>query len=142
MNWYESMVILNPALNDEEIKSAIDKVSEQITKADGEVFKADNWGRRKLSYELNKQKMGIYIFYLFKAPSSTIVKIESFFKVFDPVLKFMVIRLGSKQIEALPKEVLGVAVAAGTEVQEKSKTFEGAAQVVEPSAEVKTGANV
>ena len=142
MNWYESMVIMNPALNDEEIKSAIDKVSEQITKSDGEVFKADNWGRRKLSYELNKQKMGIYIFYLFKAPSSTIGKIESFFKVFDPVLKFMVIRLGSKQIEALPKEVLGVTVAAETGVPEKSKTFGGVAQVVEPSAEVKTGANV
>jgi len=142
MNWYESMVILNPALNDEEIKSAIDKVSEQITKSDGEVFKADNWGRRKLSYELNKQKMGIYIFYLFKAPSSTIGKIESFFKVFDPVLKFMVIRLGPKQIEALPKEVLGVSAASEPGVPEKSKTVGGAAQVVEPSAEVKTGADV
>lgn len=142
MNWYESMVILNPALNDEEIKSAIDKVSEQITKSDGEVFKADNWGRRKLSYELNKQKMGIYIFYLFKAPSSAIGKIESFFKVFDPVLKFMVIRLGAKQIEALPKEVLGVAVAAEPGVSEKSKTSGGASQVDEPSAEVKTGADV
>ena len=128
MNWYESMVILNPALNDEEIKSAIDKVSEQITKSDGEVFKADNWGRRKLSYELNKQKMGVYIFYLFKSPSHTIGKIESFFKVFDPVLKFMVIRLSSKQIEALPKEVLGVTVAEPP--------------AVEPPAEVKTGANV
>ena len=130
MNWYESMVILNPALNDEEIKSAIDKVSEQITKSDGEVFKADNWGRRKLSYEL------------FKAPSATIGKIESFFKVFDPVLKFMVIRLGSKQIEALPKDVLGVTVAAETGVPEKPETSEGAPQVVEPSAEVKTGADV
>jgi small subunit ribosomal protein S6 len=142
MNWYESMVILNPTLNDEEIKSAIDKVSEQITKSDGEVFKADNWGRRKLSYELNKQKMGVYIFYLFKAPSSTIGKIESFFKVFDPVLKFMVIRLGSKQIEALPKEVLGGTVAAVTGAPEKSKTLGGVAQEVEPSAEVKTGADV
>jgi small subunit ribosomal protein S6 len=128
MNWYESMVILNPVLKEEEIKSAIDKVSEQITKSDGEVFKADNWGRRKLSYELNKQKMGIYIFYLFKAPSAAIGKIESFFKVYDPVLKFMVIRLGSKQIEALPKEVLGGIAAAP--------------QGVEPSAEVKTDPDV
>ncbi len=112
MNWYESMVILNPSFNDEEIKSAVDKVSELIAKSGGEVYKADNWGKRKLAYELNKQKMGIYIFFLFRAPSSTIGKIESFFKVFDPVLKFMVIRLGSKQIAALPKEVLG-GIAAG-----------------------------
>jgi small subunit ribosomal protein S6 len=69
--------------------------------------------------------MGIYIFFLFRAPSATIGKIESFFKVFDPVLKFMVIRLGSKQIASLPKDVLG-----------------GVVQGAEPSAEVKAGANV
>ncbi len=108
MNWYESMVILNPSLNEEEIKSAVDKISELIKNSDGEVYKADNWGRRKLAYSLNKQKMGVYIFYLFKAPSATIAKLEGYFKVFDPVLKFMVIRLESKQIAALPKEVLEV----------------------------------
>ncbi len=127
MNWYESMVIMNPALNDEEIKSAVDKVSELIKNSNGEVFKADNWGRRKLAYELNKQKMGVYIFYLFKAPSATIGKLEGYFKVFDPVLKFMVIRLERKQIAALPKEVLGGAVAT---------------QADEPSAEVKAGTDV
>ncbi|MBI3593075.1 MAG: 30S ribosomal protein S6 [Nitrospirae bacterium] len=111
MNIYENMVILSSALNDDEVKSAVDKISELITNSGGEVLKADNWGRRKLAYELNKQKMGVYIFFLFKSPSSTISKIESYFKVFDPVLKFMVIKLGKKQIAALPKEVLGVPVA-------------------------------
>jgi len=127
MNWYESMVILNPALNDEEIKAAVDKISELIKNSDGEVHKADNWGRRKLAYALNKQKMGVYIFYLFKAPSATIGKLEGYFKVFDPVLKFMVIRLGRKQIAALPKEVLGVTAA-------KPET--------EPSDEVKADSHV
>jgi small subunit ribosomal protein S6 len=127
MNWYESMVILNPALSEEEIKSSVDKISELITKSGGEVYKADNWGRRKLAYELNKQKMGTYIFYLFRAPSLTISKIESFFKVFDPVVKFMVIRLSSKQIAALPKEVLAGTVAA---------------QVADSSAETRPDTNV
>ena len=120
MNWYESMVIMNPTLNDEEIKSAVDKVSELITNSNGEVYKADNWGRRKLAYELNKQKMGVYIFYLFKAPSATIGKLEGYFKVFDPVVKFMVIRLDRKQIAALPKEVLGTA-AAGPVSEQKTE---------------------
>jgi len=141
VNWYESMVILNPSFNDEEIKAAVDKVSELITKSGGEVYKSDNWGKRKLAYELNKQKMGIYIFFLFRAPSSTIGKIESFFKVFDPVLKFMVIRLGNKQIAALPKEVLG-GIAAGTGVPPENSKTEGAAQGAEPPEEVKAGANV
>lgn len=111
MNVYENMVILNPSLSDEEIKSAIDKISGLITSAGGEVLKAENWGRRKLAYELNKQKMGLYAFFLFRAPSPTIRKVEDYFKVFDPVLKFMVIKLGRKQIAALPKEVAGAEAA-------------------------------
>lgn len=131
MNWYETMVILNPTLNEEEIKSAIEKVSDLIKKSGGEVYKADNWGKRKLAYELGKQKMGTYIFFLFKAPSAVIGKMEGFFKVFDPVLKFMAIRLGSKQIASLPKEVLGN-IPAGVD----------APQGVEPQAELQASADV
>ena len=132
MNWYESMVILNPTLNEEEIKSAIEKVSELIKKSGGEVYKADNWGKRKLAYELNKQKMGVYIFFLFKSPSSVIGKIEGYFKVFDPVIKFMAIRLGKKQIASLPKDVLG-SIAAGVAATQGAD---------EPQAEVQASANV
>lgn len=108
MNFYENVVVLNPSLNDEEIKSAVDKISDLIKNSDGEVLKADNWGKKKLAYELNKQKMGVYLLFIFKAPSSAIKKLEGLFKVFDPVIKFMVIKLDNKQIAALPKEVAGI----------------------------------
>lgn len=107
MNFYENMVILNPSLNDEEIKAAVEKISELITGFGGEVLKAENWGKRKLAYELNKLKTGIYMFFLFKAPSPTIKKIEDYFKVYDPVIKFMVIRLGREQVAALAKDIAG-----------------------------------
>lgn len=106
MNIYENAVILNPSLNEEEIKTAIDKISDLIKSSGGRILKIDNWGKRKLAYELNKQKMGIYVFFLFESPSSLIKKIEDYFKVFDPVVKFMVLKLNKKQIAALPKEVL------------------------------------
>lgn len=112
MNIYENIVILNPSLNDEELKAAIAKITDIITNAKGEVLKADNWGRRKLAYEINKQKMGVYVMFLFKAPSSTIKQIEDYFKVYDPVVKYMVVRLGKKEIAALPKEATGEAVTA------------------------------
>ncbi len=120
MNVYENMIILNPSLNDEEIKSAIDRISDLITNAGGEVMKAENWGRRKLAYELNKHKMGLYAFFLFKAPSQTVKKIEDYFKVFDPVIKFMVIKLGKKQIAALPKEVVGGAAVQQAPAEQKA----------------------
>ena len=110
MNIYENIVILNPALSEEEMKSAIDKITELITNSDGEILKIDNWGKKKLAYELNKQKMGTYILFLFKAPPSVVKKIESYFKVFDPVIKFMVIKLNKKQIASISAEVLGIPV--------------------------------
>lgn len=111
MNIYENVVILNPSLNEEELKSAVDKITDLIKNSGGDVFKVDNWGKKKLAYELSKQKMGVYFIFLFKAPSSTAKKIEDYFKVFDPVVKFMVVKLGKKQIAALPKDVTGMLVA-------------------------------
>lgn len=112
MNIYENVVILNPSLNEEELKAAVEKIVDVIKGTNGEVLKVDTWGRRKLAYELNKQKMGYYVMFLMKAPSPTVKKIEDYFKVFDPVMKFMVIRLGKKQVDALPKEFGGTPVAA------------------------------
>ncbi len=103
MDIYENMVILNAAISDEEADAAIDKIKELVAGQGGEVLKVDVWGRRKLSYEIKKQKKGLYVLLFYKAPSATIKKLEDFYKVFDAVLKYMVIKLGAKQVRNLEK---------------------------------------
>ncbi len=103
MNMYENMVILNAGISDEEADAAINKVRELITGLGGEVLKVDVWGRRKLSYEIKKQKKGLYVLLIYKAPPATIKKLEDFYRVSDTILKFMVIKLGVKQIKDLEK---------------------------------------
>lgn len=103
MNVYENMVILNAAISDDEADAAINKIKDLITGQGGEVIKVDVWGRRKLSYEIKKQKKGLYILLFYKAPSATIKKLEEFYKVFDTILKYMVIKLGAKQVQGLEK---------------------------------------
>jgi len=105
MNIYENIVILNPSINEEDLKSAVNKITDIIASSGGKVLSTDNWGKKKLAYEINKHKMGIYILFVFNAPSSVVKRIEDYFKVFDPVVKFMVIKLGKKQVEALPEIV-------------------------------------
>ncbi len=107
MNFYETAVILNPNLSEEEVKSALEKITNLVTSNGGEMLRVDNWGKRKLAYELNKHKIGLYIFFLFRAPSETIKKMEGYFKVYDLVVKFLVIRLTRQQIAALPKNIIG-----------------------------------
>jgi len=108
MNMYETVVILNPSMSDDDAKAIIDKLTEIIKTAGGDMLKVDSWGKRKLAYEMNKQKLGNYFLLIYKTPSVGIRKLEEYFKVLDDVLKFMVVKLGPKQIAALPREISGL----------------------------------
>lgn len=103
MNVYENIVILNAALNDEEVEAAIIKIKDIITNHGGEILKVNIWGKRKLAYEIKKQKKGVYIFLCYKTLPATIKKLMEFYKVFDAVIKYMIIKLGSKQAHELEK---------------------------------------
>ena len=103
MNIYENVAILNASLPDEEINGSVSKIKDIVINAGGEVLLAEMWGRRKLAYEIKKQNKGFYALLIFKAPPSTIKKLEEFYKVFDPVIKYMVIKLDPKQAKHLEK---------------------------------------
>jgi len=105
MNIYESITILNASLTDEEIEAATDRIKDLITNSGGEILKADMWGRKRLAYEIKKHKKGYYILLVFKAAPSLIKKLEDLYKVFDPVIRYMVIKLDKRQaanIAAVP----------------------------------------
>ena len=97
MNIYENIVILDSELTDEEAESAVSKIKEIIAGSEGEVLKIDVWGRRKLAYEIKKHKKGLYVLLVYKTPSKTIKKLEDFFRVFDAVIKYIIIKLNLKQ---------------------------------------------
>lgn len=105
MNYYENIVIVEPSLGDEEVTEVSTKCKETVEKYGGTILKEDNWGRRKLAYELNKRTQGYYILYTFKAPGDAIAKLERFYKVYEPVFKFMFVKLGKKQQKALLEEL-------------------------------------
>jgi small subunit ribosomal protein S6 len=103
MNVYENIIILNASLPDEEIETAIAKIKEVIAGQGGQIVKTSVWGKRKLTYEIKKQKRGLYLLLVYKAIPSAIKKLEDFYKVFEPVIKHSVIKLGKKQVEYFEK---------------------------------------
>lgn len=122
MNIYENIVILNASLSDEDIEAASGKIKDLITSSGGEILKIDVWGRKKLTYEIRKQKKGFYLLLLFKSPSEAIKKLEDYYKVFDPVIKHLVIRLTKKQIELMQQRIAGEsASAANGKTEQKSE---------------------
>jgi len=96
MNYYEKVMILDSNLDDSAAEETVAKIKDVITKQGGEIFNTENWGRRKLAYELNKHQKGNYFLLQFKAPPATILEIEKLCKVIDTIIKFMIVRYVKK----------------------------------------------
>lgn len=92
MNKYELGLVLNANV-DEEVKTAtFEKVQELITRFGGTVEKVDDWGKRKLAYEIKKQTEGYYSFTNFTAEPSVPAEIEQRVRIMDNVLRYLIIR--------------------------------------------------
>ena len=91
MNKYESVIIINPSVDEEQVKALTTKFTEMINK-DGNVEKADNLGKKKLAYEIAKNKEGYYVVFDFEANPSLIKELERNYRITDEVIKFIVIK--------------------------------------------------
>ena len=91
MNKYESVIIINPNLDEEATKSVITKFSDLIN-TDGKVEKVEELGKKKLAYEVKKNTEGYYTVYYFEANPSLIAELERNYRITDEVIKFMTIK--------------------------------------------------
>ena len=91
MNKYESVVIVNPNLEEESIKNLVKKFSDLIN-TDGKVTSVEEMGKRKLAYEIKKLKEGFYIVIKFEAKPELIAELERNYRITDEVMKFMVVK--------------------------------------------------
>ena len=91
MNKYESVIIISPSVEEEGIKNLIKKFSDLIN-TDGKVESVEEIGKRKLAYEVKKNKEGYYVLINFEAKPSLISELERNYRITDEVIKFIVVR--------------------------------------------------
>ena len=91
MRKYEAAVILKPHLDDETAKAEFEKVQALITRFGGIVEKVDEWGRRRLAYEIQKIREGIYCFFTFSAEPGAPAEIESRLRISEDILRYLII---------------------------------------------------
>ena len=72
MNKYELTVVLNVKLEDDERAAAIERVKGYITRFGGTVTNVDDWGKKRLAYEIQKMREAFYYFIQFDAPASAL----------------------------------------------------------------------
>jgi small subunit ribosomal protein S6 len=100
---YESAVLINAALDDQQIDSILTRIKDVITNNGGEIRELDNWGRKRLAYTVEKSKIGYYAIYRFEAPSDIIAKLERIYSLDEQILRYVTLKLNNDAIEQLEK---------------------------------------
>jgi small subunit ribosomal protein S6 len=90
MRDYELVFIVHPDLEESAFKELVEKVQGWITEAGGSVLKVDLWGKRKLAYEIDKQKDGQYVLIQTQLPATATVLIERNLRFLEPVMRFLI----------------------------------------------------
>lgn len=92
MNKYEITVVVNPSLEEEALNNEYAQIQELIERFGGVVEKVDDWGKRKLAYEINKIGEGFYRFFTVNAEATVPVEIESRIRLRENVLRYLIIK--------------------------------------------------
>ncbi len=92
MNKYEMAVVINAKLEDEERAATLEKVKEYITRFGGVVTDVDDWGKRKLAYEIQKTHEAFYYFVHFESDGNAPAQIENRVRIMDNVIRYLCVR--------------------------------------------------
>ena len=90
---YEILVIVDPRPTDEEIAALLTQLGEHATSLGAEVVKMENWGKRRLAYDIRKQREGTYAVFEISAEPAMVKEIERQLRLNENVLRFLSTRV-------------------------------------------------
>ena len=96
---YQSVLILKADLDDAQVDQVIEKITEFLSKNNGSLLKVDKWGKKRLGYRIKKSRFGYYLNIYHTCESLKVSALEADYKLYDLILKFLVIKLSDKELE-------------------------------------------
>lgn len=136
MKRYEVVVIVKSDLIEEDTIALIDRCQAIITDRKGVIAKVDKWGKRRLAYEINKQKDGYYFLIDFAGDGPIVAELERNLKIDDRILKFMTVKKdGATTRETIDAEFAAAEVKR-TQIRIETDTS-GANKEEKPTSDVK-----
>ncbi len=92
MNKYELAFVVSAKLEDEERAAVVEKAKAYIARFGGNVTEVEEWGKKRLAYEIQHQREGFYYFIQFEADAACPAELEKRVRIMDNVLRYLVVR--------------------------------------------------
>ena len=92
MNKYELAVVVSAKIEDDERAQVVEKVKALVERFGGQISDVDEWGKKRLAYEIQKMKEGHYYFIHFESDAETPGEIEQRIRIMDNVLRYLCVR--------------------------------------------------
>ena len=92
MNKYELALIVNAKIEDDERTAVVDRAQEYVKRAGGNITEVEDWGKKRLAYEIQKMREGFYYFIHFEGEANAPAQIEENVRIMDNVLRFLCVR--------------------------------------------------
>lgn len=99
MQLYETIFIIHPELNEEDVEEHIKRVENLLTRLGAEILRTERWGKKRLAYEVDKHRYGYYVLLRLRANAAVLPELERHYRLTEGIIKSLVIRL-----KAEPKE--------------------------------------
>lgn len=95
-DFYEMTYILNPVLDEEKFSELVSYVNKLIEDNGGELVEVDEWGVKKLAYDIDKKSTGYYVNLYFNAPATTIAPVERNMRIHDDIMRYLTLKYDAK----------------------------------------------
>lgn len=120
MNKYELALVLNAKVEDEVRLAALEKAKGYITRYNGVIVNVEEWGKKRLAYEIQKMHEGYYYFVHFEAEPECPVELESHMHIMDNVLRYLIVKRTDEPVAEEAEAGQGEEAAVEEAVEEKA----------------------
>ena len=92
MSKYELALVVNAKIEDEAREAVVEKARGYVARYGGTVTNVDEWGKKRLAYEIQKMKEGFYYFIQFEADATAPAEIERHVRIMENVIRYLCVR--------------------------------------------------
>ena len=90
---YELVYVVSPEVTEDGVSELHSRIEEIVTQLSGKIENTDNWGRRRLAYEINRHREGTYVLQLIEGPGEMVAELDRRLRVMDQLLRHLIVRV-------------------------------------------------